>query len=687
MRPFISLLFLSIIFVGCGQTEQISRSPIDGLEFPEPKTPVIPDVERFSYNGIEFFLLQDSELPLITVNVLVNGGSWLDPDDRVGTASITGTVLRSGGSATYPDEELNELLENRAASMETGFGLLSGSAQMNVLKEDFDYLLPVFTDLLKNPLFPQERIDLAKTRQRTAISRRNEEASSIASREFRNLVYGSESVYARNIEYATLENISRDNLIEFHSKVYNGSNMLVGIIGDFEPHRIQDQLKAAFKIFDEGSPVSMDIPEVDYSFESGLFLAHKDDMTQSQIRMGHIGGFRDNPDYAALQIMNQILSGGFSGRLMQEVRTERGLAYGVYGSYTSNVRYPGIFFAGLSTAAETTLEAINATREQIVRLQNEPVSQEELDETKERIFNRIIFRYDSYTRILAERISNYNLGLPEDAFEQYIEQVRKVTVDDIYRVANEYLQPGKMKILVVGNRNLIQEQLDELGGFEEIDFSIPRPSIERLTVDGDRVAGKTLIQKMSRAILEEGTSFDALTLEGTQYMVTPQGEMPLQLTSTLNFPDGMRMEISTPMGNQIIDISNGQGLVQMGGQEQPLPESFVESILLEIKRDPVNIALNAADLDAVLLESNDDAHIIYVGGDFDMTIHLGSENHLPVEILYSQFNPQEGREVDVMVSLHNWTLRDGVRIAYSQERYSDGELVSRNQYSGHRTGK
>ncbi len=685
---YLFFFLLSVLLTACGTTNQVAQRPHENLEFSEPKAFSIPEIERFRYNGITFFLLQYDELPLVNVNVIVNGGAWLNPADKVGLASITGTVLRSGGSVQYPEEELNELLENRAASMETGFGLVTGSAQMNVLIDDFDELLPVFTDLLKNPLFPQERLDLAKTRQRTAISRRNEDASSVASREFQKLIYGENSVYSRIIEYETLENITRDDLIRFHQKTYQGSNMFVGVVGDFNPDMIREQLRKAFDIFDEGVPVQMDLPGVDYEFDEGLFFANKSDMNQSQIRMGHIGGYRDNPDYAALQVMNQILSGGFSGRLMQEVRTRQGLAYSVYGSYGSNVRYPGVFYAGLSTAAENTSEGLKATLEEIRRLQDEPVTQQELDETKERIFNRIIFRYDSYGRILSEHMSNYNLGLPEDAFEQYIEDVHEVTVDDIYRVANKYLQPDQFKILIVGNKSLVEEQLQDLegafGSYTEVDISIPRPVSERAAIEGDQEAGREFLEKMADVILDTRQEIDSVEYRGTQQIQTPQGEMALNVHAIAVYPDQLTMDISTPMGSQRLEIADGQGVMKMGGQEQALPEAMVSSLLNELKKEPLYLALHHTGLEAYLLEAGDGENItIYIGGELDLTLNIDKDTYLPAEITYSEFDQSIGNDVSITITFDNWTSGDGVRIPYLQKRYNNGEQASQTLLEEH----
>ena len=449
--------------------------PLEGLQFPEPRPFSVPEVERFEFNGIEFFLLHNPELPLVSLQVVMQGGSWMDPHEKTGLADLAGSVWRSGGSVQYPEEELNELLESRAASIETSFGLTSGSASLSVLSEDFSSLLSIFTDFLANPLFPEQRLELERMRQLTAISRRNENPGPVANREFRKLVYGGESVYARTAEMATLQRITRDDLIDFHSRVVQGSGMVVGVTGDYDREQIHTQLREAFAGFDEHVADHSELPEVEYTFEEGLYFAHKGDMTQSQIRLGHLAGFRDNPDYAALQVLNEILSGGFSGRLLQEVRTRQGLAYSVFGVYASGIHYPGIFYAGLSTAAENTEQAVQATLHEIRRLQQERVSEEELEQTKERIFNRIIFRYDSYGRILGEQLGNHLNGLPTDAFDQYISEVQQVQVEDIYRVANEYVHTDALKILIVGNRELIADQLESMGTYTEVDISIPMP--------------------------------------------------------------------------------------------------------------------------------------------------------------------------------------------------------------------
>lgn len=455
-----------------GAWEQLDYPPINSFDMPE--------MEVFELdNGIRFYLVEDAELPLVRLNVMIRTGGVLVPDDKVGLHQVVGTVMRSGGSEQYPAGELNRMLEDRAAIMETSIGFTSGRATMNVLAEDLDSMLPVFVDLLVNPRFPQERIDLAITQQETAIARRNDDQGAIARREFQRLIYGEDSKYARRIEYATLANITRQDIVEFHASSFVGANMMIGVVGSFETEAMKTRLEETFGGILRGEENELVFPPVDYEFESGVNFVHMPDVNQSYVLMGHIGGMRDNPDYAALQVMNRVLSGGFSSRLMQVVRSELGLAYSVFGSYGSGQYFPGTFTAGVMTASESTAEAIEAVIGEIRRLRAEPISDAELAQTMDEFLNSLVFQYTSRGDVLAERMENDYAGMPPDTFETLVEEIRAVTVEDVYEVARQYLRPEALQILVVGNREGVGDQLQAFGDVREIDISIPPPPEEQ----------------------------------------------------------------------------------------------------------------------------------------------------------------------------------------------------------------
>ena len=406
MKRLSLFLLMAVFAFACSQTEQMadsqqsddtSTTPYENMNFPELNDFQTPEVETFTTeNGMTFYLVEDNELPLINVSTRIRTGGVLNPNKKTGLASITGTVMRSGGTETYPADSLNTLLENRAASIETGIGFTSGNASMDVLKEDFDDLLPVFIDVLTNPAVPNDKIELAKKQQKSAISRRNDNPQQIGIREFQALIYGENSPYGRTTEYATINNISREDLVNFHDKHFSASNMMVGIVGDFETEAMKQKLRESFGELPSGDETTLEFPEVNYEPKSTINFIEKSDVNQSFVMMGHRGGMRDNPDYAKVQVMNRVLSGGFSGRLMQIVRTEMGLAYSVFGQYGMNSFYPGLFYAGVMTKSSTTAEAIDAIIKQIERLQDEPITQQELQDVKDQILNSSVFEYDSY---------------------------------------------------------------------------------------------------------------------------------------------------------------------------------------------------------------------------------------------------------------------------------------------------
>ena len=474
------ILLLAGNVLAQGQSQEQNQGqqqalPWEQFSYPAINSFVMPHLEIFELaNGIRFYLVEDSELPLIEMTVLIRSGGIAVADDKTGLNNLVGTVMRSGGTQQYPGDQLNELLENRAAVMETSFGFTSGSATMNVLSDDFADLLPVFVDLLQNPAFPQDRLDLAITQQRSTIARRNDDQGGTAGREFQRVIYGEQSRYARRIEYATLANIRREDLLGFHRQAITGNNLMIGVTGDFDVEQMKNTLQDAFAGLPAGQAQQLEFPPVDYDFTPGVYFVDKSDVNQSYVLLGHIGGMRDNPDYAALQVMNNVLSGGFSSRLMQVVRSELGLAYSVFGSYGSGVYFPGTFSAGVMTQSDTTAAAINAIIGQIERLQREPVSEEELLQTKDQFLNTLVFQYPSISSVLRERMNNDYAGLPPDTFEQLVEQIREVTVADIHDVAQRYLRPDSLRILVVGNGEEIGDQLSAFGRVQPIDINIPQ---------------------------------------------------------------------------------------------------------------------------------------------------------------------------------------------------------------------
>ncbi len=696
MKRFSILCVLAVSIVFSTQTgkvahaQQVGESPHENLNFPELNDFQKPEVETYSAdNGITFYLVEDKELPLINITTRIRTGGVLIPNEKTGLASITGTVMRSGGTETYPADSLNALLENRAASIETSISFTNGTASMNVLKEDFEELIPVFIDVLTNPAFPDEKIELAKTQTKSNISRRNDDVQQIGTREFQRLIYGKDSRYGRNTEYETVNNISRKDLVNFHDEHFTAENMMVGVVGDFDSDEMKQKLEESFGQLPAGDETTLEFPEVDYEAKSSVNFINKPDVNQSFVMLGHIGGMRDNPDYAKVQVMNQVLSGGFSGRLLQIVRSEMGLAYSVYGRYGMNSFYPGVFYAGVQTKSSTTAEAIDAIIEQIERLQNEPVTEKELRDTKDQILNSAVFEYDSYEEVLSQQISYAYRGLPSDAFEQYIEGVRETTIEDVQSVAQEYLNPDNLRILVVGNKDEIGDQLQKYGEVNEIDISIPEPGSEgQEAVEGDPEKGQQLLNQMADAVISPDIELNTLTVSGE---VQQQGQT-MQTTMTVDYPDAIEQTIQAPMGEVQLSYKGGSGTMTASGQEQPLPPQMANSLKSTLNKSFISIALNAGEVNPQFLGTEEIDGTTYnklnvTVDESNVTILLNQETNYPDIIRHKQFNPQMGSEVTVENHLSDWETVNGVAYPYTQTTIIDGNESGKATYESHEVNK
>lgn len=446
------------------------------LKYPALREVKVPEVTRVTLpNGMKLLLLEDHELPLINMSARIRTGSMYEPGEKVGLADITGEVMRTGGTPTMTGDEIDEALEAMAASVETGIGLDAGWASLSVLKEDIDKTLGIMADVLMHPAFPPDKIELAKIQHRSAISRRNDEPGEIASREFAKVIYGESSIYARHTEYATIDAITRDDLVAFHKRFFGPNMMMAAVWGDFETEEMVKKIEQAFAAWEKIDAAVAPAPKVDYEYVRTVNVVPRSDLNQSNILLGHIGGLRSDPDYFALVVTNQILGGGFTGRLFKNVRSRQGLAYSVFGSYESDFAHPGTFGLGCQTKSESTIQAIQAILSEVEKMRQTEVSDEELKVAKESFLNSFVFNFDTEGEIVTRLLTYEYYDYPADFLLQTREQVEKVTKADILRVARKHLHPDKVQILVVGNPESFDKPLSTLGDVKTVDVAIPSP--------------------------------------------------------------------------------------------------------------------------------------------------------------------------------------------------------------------
>jgi zinc protease len=470
-HPFILIAMLIAICLpqAFGQTswKQIPVPKLPAFHPQEPKRIELP-------NGMVIFLQEDHELPLIDGVARIRGGSRSVPADKTGMMDIYGEVWRTGGTKTQTGDQLDDFLEVRAARVETAAMTDSTNVSWSCLKGDFDDVFKVFTDLLREPEFRQDKIDLAKGEEFDAISRRNDDVGGIAAREMVKLAYGTDNPYARVPEYSTVSAVTRQDLLDWHKAHVYPNNIILGIVGDFDSAQMEARLRQAFGDWSKG-PEWKD-PEIEFHpAKPGYYLVPKEDVNQSNIRMVGLGTTRLNPDYYAIQVFNDAFGGGFSSRLFRHIRTAKGLAYGVGGGVGTAFDHPGILQIAMGTKSGSTVEAIEAIYQEIDDLKTHPLTDAEIKDSKDSILNSFVFNFDSPEKVLRERMAYEFYGYPADFLEKYRAGIEKVQPADVARVAEKYLHKDQLAVLVVGNTKDFDKPLSSLGSVTTLDISIPPP--------------------------------------------------------------------------------------------------------------------------------------------------------------------------------------------------------------------
>ncbi|MEM6448783.1 MAG: pitrilysin family protein [Cyanobacteria bacterium P01_D01_bin.105] len=480
-KKLIPLLFLTVatfsilLTVSWAKPAQaIEAKPYEALTFPPLGDIVIPDYERYELdNGLVVYLMEDHDLPLVGGSATFRTGSYLVPPEKTGLAGITGQAMRLGGTLTHSPEAINEMLEQRAASVETSIGNTSGSASFSALTEDLETVFDLFAEVITQPAFDSTQFDLIKSRSAGSIARRNDDPDDIVSREFRKLVYGDESPYARVVEYANLNSISLEDVKDFYESTLTPANTILGIVGDFDPDVMKAQIERTLGQWESAGSVDLPAPPEGLQQQAGLFMVDQPQLTQSYVHVGHIGDELSSPDHASMVVLNEVLN-GFGGRLFNEIRSRQGLAYSVYAVWSPRYDHNGLFIGGGQTRSETTVPFIQSIYTEIEKIRNEPVSETELAFAKDSVLNSFVFNFQTPSQTLSRVIRYEFYDYPQDFVFQYRDNVERTTAQAVLSAAQANLTPDQLITVVVGNTADIQPGLETLGSeMTALDVTIP----------------------------------------------------------------------------------------------------------------------------------------------------------------------------------------------------------------------
>ncbi len=406
-------------------------------------------------NGMVVFIAEDRALPLVNLSLVVRTGRWLEPADKAGLAGFTGSQIRRGGSTTLSAEQLDEKLDFLAAQVATSIGDTSGSASLNCLADNLDEALKVFVEMLRRPRFQEDRLALAKEQALQEMKKRNDDSGDIESREWNWLLYGASHFTNRLSTEASVQAITRGDLVAFHSRYFEPANMIAAVSGSFSRAEMIRKLEAAFAGWPSKRMAVPPIPGTIEPAPPGLYRVQKD-VNQGRFSLGIPTVKRDSPDIYALEVMNEILGGSdFTSRITKRVRSDEGLAYSAFSALSFGAWYPGRFRAGFQSKSRSVPYAASLVMEEIRKIREAPVTAEEMETIKNSLVQTFPSNFASKAQSMGIFAADEYTKRDPAFWTTYRDRVRAVTPADVQRVARTYLVPEKMVMLVVGDQKEI----------------------------------------------------------------------------------------------------------------------------------------------------------------------------------------------------------------------------------------
>lgn len=438
----------------------------------------LPKIEKSKLsNGLEVWLVHQNELPIVSMNLVVQTGGTAD--SKSGLANVTANLLNTG-TKTRSALDISNQMQSIGAQLGTGSDWDSSNVSMSTLTRNMDKALDVFSDVVVNPAFPDKELETQRRRAMVGFIQRKNNPNAVANVAYNSLLYGKNHPYGRQLsgDEESLKSITKDDIQKFYETYYRPNNATLIVVGDADSKTLLPKLEKAFANWKAADVPVAKIPAAPAFEKPGIYIVDKPGAAQSVVTIGHIGVERSNPDYFPLIVMNSLLGGQFTSRVNLNLREEKGYTYGARTGWSFR-KGAGPFSASADVQTGVTKESVEEFMKELNGIRGDiPVTQMELEYNKQSIIRRYPSGFETIGQI-SNQLSNLLIyGLSDSYFNEYIQKVNAVSVADVNRVAKKYLNPSKMAIVIVGDKKVIEPRLKEIGGY----------SITYLDADGKPIA-------------------------------------------------------------------------------------------------------------------------------------------------------------------------------------------------------
>ena len=438
------------------------------LPKPQPNPSfTLPSIDKRKLsNGLNVWIVRQSELPIVSMNMVFNSGGTADPQDRAGLASFTASLLNTG-TKTRSAVDIANQLQSIGASVGASSGWDSAAVSMQTLTKNLGKALDIYADVVINPTFPEAEFNTLRGRSLVALKQRKDNPNAISAVAYSSLLYGKNHPYGKTLtgDENSIKALTKAEIEKFYATFYRPNNATLIVVGDMDAKTILPKLETAFANWKSADVPKVEIPGNVAFDKAGIYIVDKPGAAQSVVSIGQVGVARDNPDFFALQVMNSILGGQFSARVNMNLREDKGYTYGARTSWGFR-RGAGPFEASADVQTAVTKESVVEFMKELNGIRGSiPVTAAELEYNKQSIIRRFPQGFETVGQISGQLSNLVVYGLADSYFNEFIPKINGVTLGDVNRVANKYLTPDKMAILIVGDRKVIEPRLKEIEGW------------------------------------------------------------------------------------------------------------------------------------------------------------------------------------------------------------------------------
>jgi predicted Zn-dependent peptidase len=442
------------------RTEVPASLPITETNFPPFDTFTLD-------NGLEVIFVEQHEVPELNLQLFVGGGDAATPADKHGLASIMAELLTKG-TAIRSAADIANRIESVGGSVGSNASLEWVTLSTNALSTDTRLAFNLLEDMARHSIFPQNEFEVIKDQTLRFLEQDEVDPDTLANRQFGRLAYGGHP-YGNYTTQETISGLTQADVVEFYDTYFKPNNALLVVVGDISPEEARVQTERVFGGWEPGEvPDFLNYPEAELGDTSVIYLVDRPDSEQATIQVGNKGIDARNPDRFALIVANTALGGGASSRLFDNLREDKGYTYGIFSRFgrpndTSTFRV-------ISDVDQAHAgDAISEILYELERIRTEPISEDELIDTKGLVIGNFALRIEDPSDFARQLSTRYLTGVPIDQLNTHLQSLAEVTAEQAQAAAAEYIDTAQPIIVVVGDAEVVRPQLEALADVVVID--------------------------------------------------------------------------------------------------------------------------------------------------------------------------------------------------------------------------